>query len=447
MDAATSRYVFQNATVVTMDPQTGTLPAADLVVEGDQIAGIFPAGTSAATPQQGGEVIDVAGGIVLPGFIDTHRHCWQTPLRRMIPDVDDMAGYLDATHKSLALRYRPEDMFVGSYLAALGAIDSGITSLVDFSHNSRSAAHIDQALAGLIASGIRGTLAYGPALAGPWDRQWPDDVERVRAEACARGESRTTVRLAVQGSPHFAGPETTLSAAMVRRARSVQAGVSVDGVIGPAASGIIEQLGADGVLGPDVTLIHCQAISSRAWDVIAESGAGVSLTVTSDAQIGIGDALTPIDQCLARGILPSLSIDVETVLPGDMFTQMRALLALQRMTFARGEASSGGRIGVRDVLDYATRGGAAVNGQAAITGTLGPGKKADLVVLRTDRIATFPSNDPIGTIVSGADSSNIDSVMVDGVFRKRSGRLLGVDLPGLLERATASRDYLLAARP
>jgi cytosine/adenosine deaminase-related metal-dependent hydrolase len=427
-----------------MDPSIGIVEGGDILIERDTIIDVRSGGSR---PDGWADVpaLDLAGQIAIPGFVDTHRHCWQTPLRRLIPDVDDMAGYLAATHKSLALHYRPEDMFLASYLASLGAIDNGITSLVDFSHNSRTTAHAVAALDGLVASGIRGTIAYGPALSGEWDWRWPGDLGHLIDIGRTRGEGRTDVRLAVQGSPHFAGEETTLSRERLALAREHGVGVSVDGVIGEAASHIVEDLGSAGDLAADVTLIHCQAISERAWDLIAESGAGVSLTVTSDAQIGIGQAIAPIEQCLARDILPSLSVDVETVLPGDMITQMRVLLAIQRMMVTHRADGVTHRIGVEDVLRYATVGGARVNGSGDRTGSITPGRKADLVTISTAGVSTFPSNDPIGTVVSGVDSSGIDSVMIGGVFRKRGGRLVDVDLLEVRERAEKSRVYLMAA--
>jgi cytosine/adenosine deaminase-related metal-dependent hydrolase len=188
------------------------------------------------------------------------------------------------------------------------------------------------------------------------------------------------------------------------------------------------------------------AMSERSWDLIADSGTAISLTPTSDAQIGILDALPPIQTALDHGIRPSLSVDTEATLSSDMFTQMRFILNVQRMgVFKRRHEGEEGlqAITTRDVLEFATLQGARANGLGDRVGSLTPGKQADLVLIRAEDVNNMPLNTAIGTVVSGADSSNVDTVFVAGDVRKWRGRLVGQDVARVRALAHESFDRIL----
>jgi cytosine/adenosine deaminase-related metal-dependent hydrolase len=217
-------------------------------------------------------------------------------------------------------------------------------------------------------------------------------------------------------------------------------GVSVDAVFGASGSKAVLSWAEHGILGPDVTLIHATGLTPEAWKAMGESGTTVALAPTSDAQIGLETAIPAVDEALAVGIRPGLSIDVEVALASDLFTQMRALLAIQRMRAVNAAYGTGGelsRITTYDVLDFATLQGARTNGLGDVTGSLTPGKKADLLVVQAEDL-----NDPIGTLVSGTDARNITAVFVDGQPRKWDGHVLDVDLPALRAEVGASRDHV-----
>ncbi|MFJ4095195.1 amidohydrolase family protein [Kitasatospora sp. NPDC089913] len=447
------RILFTGATVVTMDPALGTLATGDLLVAGSTVAAVGPdlrtRGDAADTV-----VVDATGTILVPGFVDTHRHAWQGQLRRTVPDVDDLAGYVGTTLARYAPVYRPEDMYVGTRLAALGAVDAGITTMLDFSHNSRTAAHSDAAVQALLDTGIRGIhAAMGPHF-GDWDRQWPADLGRL---ADRFGGGLVTFRLAALATAEIAGPDLAFGPGLARVAAELGIGVSVDAVFGEASSAAVLDWEREGLLGERLTLIHATGLTGEAWRAIGASGTRVSLAPTSEAQIGLEDAVPAVDEALAAGVRPGLSIDVEVALASDMFTQMRALHAIQRMRAVHAVhgaravgavpavPAAGGppeRITTADVLDFATRQGAATVGLGATTGTLTPGKQADLLMITADEINNLPLNDPIGTVVLGADARNIDTVLIAGRVRKWAGRLLDVDLPALRAEAAASRDHV-----
>jgi cytosine/adenosine deaminase-related metal-dependent hydrolase len=440
-DDPTRRILFTDATVVTMDPDHGVLDGADLLVEGDTIAAIGP-----GLSRDGAVVIDASDTILSPGFVDTHRHAWESQLRRIMPDVGDLGAYVMCTLAGYATVYRPHDMYVGTKLAALTAIDSGITCMLDFSHNSRTPEHSDAAVEALVDAGIRGVHAsMGPHF-GDWDKQWPGDLARLQEQYFASRDQLLTLRLAALATDEIAGPALAYGTELARTARDLGIGVSVDAVFGASSSRAILGWAKAGLLGPDLTLIHATGLTSAAWQAIGESGTTIALAPTSDAQIGLETAIPAIDEALAVGVRPGLSIDVEVALASDMFTQMRALHAIQRMravNAVHGSDEQPARITSRDVLDFATLQGARTNGLADVTGSLTPGKKADLLVIRAEDLNNMPLNDPIGTVVLGSDARNISAVLVNGEPRKWNGHVIGVDLTALRDEVHASREHVL----
>ncbi|MFD0661241.1 amidohydrolase family protein [Thermocatellispora tengchongensis] len=215
------RILFTGATIVTMDPALGVLDRGDLLVEGDTIAAVGP-----ALSADDAVVVESAGTIVAPGFIDTHRHAWEAQLRRIMPDVDDLAGYVMATLAGYARAYRPEDMYIGTKLAALTAIDSGITCMLDFSHNSRSAEHSDAAIQALLDTGIRGVHAsMGPHF-GDWDRQWPSDLRRLKSQYFSSDDQLLTLRVAALATDEIAGPALAYGPDLARVAQDLGIGVA-----------------------------------------------------------------------------------------------------------------------------------------------------------------------------------------------------------------------------
>lgn len=222
--------------------------------------------------------------------------------------------------------------------------------------------------------------------------------------------------------------------------------MSVDAVFGASGSDAVLSWAKHGILGPDVTLIHSTGLTVEAWKAMGESGTTVALAPTSDAQIGLETAIPAVDEALAVGIRPGLSIDVEVALASDLFTQMRALLAIQRMRAVNAAYGTGGepsRITAHDVLDFATLQGARTNGLGEVTGSLTVGKKADLLVAQAEDLNNMPLNDPVGTLVLGSDARNITAVFVNGQPRKWDGQVLDVNLSELRAEVAASRDHVL----
>ncbi|MDO8210141.1 amidohydrolase family protein [Conexibacter sp. CPCC 206217] len=437
------RLLLRGGTVLSMDPAIGDREVADVLIEGRRIAAIEADLEAAAA---GAIVVDVAGRILIPGLQDTHRHCWQSQFRHAWPD-GSIHDYVATIHEGLGPHYRPEDMYAATLMSALGALDAGITCVMDFCHNSRSAAHTDAAIAAWRESGIRAVHASCGAVAGDWDRQWPQDLRRLR-EQMRSDEDLVTLRMGIV-TPVYPGvaDEIEITPQRLALARELGLATSVDGVVGPLAAQRVVELGEAGLLGPDLTFIHCLDMPEEAWRHLAHAGSHVSMAPTSDTNLSQESAIPSIQQALDAGIRPSIGADVECCLSTDLFAHMHAVLTIQRMLAQNrrhgGEVDPPAPLTAREVLEFATVRGAEANAVSDRSGTLTPGKDADIAVIDGQHLRTLPLNNAIGTVVLGTDPSTVESVFVAGDVRKWSGRLVGHDVARLRRIVRASRDHVL----
>lgn len=436
------RLLVKGATVVSLDANVGDLVPGDVLVEGETILAVG-ADLSGLPQAEGATEFDAHGLIVLPGFTDCHRHCWQGQLKRLLPDLESPEAYMSVVLETFAPGYEPEDVYAGTLISSLTALDSGITTVLDFCHNVRSVEHALAALRAHEESGIRAVLAACPPWADGYQGRWSADLDTVRDSLPACG--LITLRRAVAGRP-IARPDVSLSPETLSFARARDLKVTVDGVIGPVSSELIEGLAQAGLLGADITFLHCIDLTDACWDAIQLAGAGVVLAGVSDAMIGMGGGSFPVQACLDRDVNPGLSTDVEVSLPGDMFSQMRGVLQHQRLGAHRSRYTGHGDLpllSVRHVLEMATLHGQRNCGLDGRAGSITPGRQADLVLLRTDQLNMIPANNIVGSIVLGADAGNVHSVLVGGRIRKFDGRLIDLDLDAVRAAVERSRDRIL----
>jgi 5-methylthioadenosine/S-adenosylhomocysteine deaminase len=423
------RILLKGGTIVSLDRQVGNLERGDLLIEGKKIVGI-----AASLEAPGAHVIDAANTIVVPGFVDAHRHSWEGQLRRINPNAPTLAAYSAATHLSFAKSYRPQDMYVGNLITALGCIDAGITCIIDNSHNARTARHSDEAIRALFDSGIRAVHASGAPQAGDWDHQWPQDLERLQRQYFGSDDQLVTLRM-------FSGPDRD----NWRVARRLGLRITTE-FNGPRAAELIEPFFADKLVGADNTFNHCGALPDRTWQRIRDAGVTVNVCPRSDSQYALGEGIPGFQKALDHGVRPAFSIDNESSYGTDMFTEMRVAFHIQRAMAANrrfnGDALAPAPVAARTVLECATINGALCAGLAGKIGTLSPGKEADVVLIRTNEINLYPSNNAIGTVVAAADSRNIDTVIIGGRLRKYRGRLLGLDWEPFRRMVDESRAYL-----
>jgi len=433
--APTGTMVIAGGTVLSMDPQVGDVASTDVLIDGDRIVDVRPG----IEPPPDAEVIDATGMIVMPGFVDSHRHIWEGLLRNIGTDVplEGRSSYISFVLHKLAPAFRPEDAYIGDLISALGAIDAGITTLLDWSHIQGSPAHTDAVVQALRDSGMRAVFAYGFPWWGRWEERQPSWFVRAANEHFSNGDGMLSLALAAPG-PEFTDFEVSRDHWKLARETGARITTHV-GVGSYGQDAKLQEMGEAGLLGPDTTYIHCTTLNDTEIQMIVDTGGTVSLA--SPVEMMMGHGMPPIQKFLDRGLRPSLSVDVETNVPGDMFNQMRSVLALQRaISTAQGKAP----MTTREVLACATLEGARANGLESKVGSLTPGKQADVIMLRTDRMNVTPLNDPTTAVVTGMDTGNVDTVVIAGRVMKREGELLHVDWPALKRMAAESRDHVIA---
>ena len=440
------RTLIEAGTVLTMDPELGVLEPGQILVEDGKVAAVgSDLGVSDA------EVISMPEAIALPGFVDTHRHTWQAPLRLLASDWT-LGHYLMGIHSGFSKHFRPEDTYAGNLIGTLEALDSGITTLLDWSHNLATPDHTDAAIEGLKDSGARAIFAHGSG-AEQWSNlpspvPHSDDVKRLREQFFSSDDQLVTLAMALRG-PQFATKEATLQD--YRLAKEVGTRITVhvgDGEWGKSRP--IEWLRDNDLLADDVTYVHCNTLGDDELQMIADSGGSASCAPDVEMQMGHGYPAT--GRLLDHGIRPTFSIDVCSSNGGDMFGTMRTAIGMQRAldnapAVETGEVVERIGLSVGDVLQFATIDGANAAGLGDVTGSLVVGKAADIVVLDDRSLAMTPLNNPIGAVVYNAHPGLVRDVFVQGKRVKRDGQLVGVDFDKLRAMAVASRDYIVGEMP
>jgi 5-methylthioadenosine/S-adenosylhomocysteine deaminase len=423
-----SRVLFKGGIVVTMDAKVPNLATGDVLVENDRVIAV-----GASVQADGADVIDATGSIVMPGLIDAHHHMWLGVMRRMMPNVDDLFAYIDVVAQTLGAHYRPRDMFLSTKLTAVASLDAGITTIIDACHNSRSAEHTDAALDALGGTGIRALHMVGAAM----DKRastahLPGDLERL---ALRWNKQQSLVRVGLFGQ---------LNLDWWKVARGLDMHILTE-FIGDLAK-LGPEFAAQGVLDSYNIFNHCTRVPQETWKLLADAGVNITVNPRSDALFGFDDETFAYQQAIDHGLTPAVGIDLDTAFGSDLFGEMHALFSQQRSAMRyrrfRGEANVAAPISVEEVLKAATVNGARAAGLERSVGTLTPGKQADIIMVRTNGVAVFPVTNAIGTIVQAVERSDVDTVMVAGVVRKRAGKLLDIDLAKLQADVNASRDYL-----
>ena len=421
--------LIRGATVVTMDRQ-GDLPRADILVQGDRIAEIAPVIAADAAA-----VVDATGFIAIPGLVNAHMHTWQTALRGVAANWT-LLEYFKKMHAGLATAFQPQDLFIATRMGALNQLNCGTTTLADWCHNNPTLEHNDAAIEGLLSTGIRAAFFHGTPKPDPQPGQVPfwevphprREVERLLARH--QGNPLLSIQAAVLG-PHY----STLEVAMhdFRMARELGLIASLHQGGGPARTPDgWEKLEAAGLLGPNINIVHGHALSDEQLERFCALGMSFSAAAESEMSQGHGHPLT--GRLRRFGRAPSLGVDLESVMSGDMLSQARIALGIQRSLDnvahreAHGTIPPTSTITTREALSWVTIEGARMLQQQDRIGSLAPGKQADLVLVRATDLNMQPVHDPVSAVVMQASLANIDSVMVAGEWKKKGGKLLAGDL-------------------
>jgi 5-methylthioadenosine/S-adenosylhomocysteine deaminase len=426
------RTLIKAATVVTMDDALGDFSEADVLIERDRIVEIRP-GIEASNA----DTIDARGRIVIPGLVNAHMHTWQTALRGFSANWT-LPEYFRRMHAGLATVFRPEDIGIGTLMGALNQINCGTTTLVDWCHNNPTPAYSDAAVSALKDSGIRAAFFHGSPKPGPeaGKRHFSEvphprrEVERLLAGPLSDRNGLVTLGLAILG-PHYSTMDVAFHDFRLAREFDLIASMHQGGGAAKTPDGW-RQLVAAGLVGPNVNVVHGNDLPDDLLRELVDLGASFSVTPENEMVQGHGYPIT--GRLLALGARPSLGVDLESVLPGDMFNVGRIALSMQRALDnaasrqATGAIPGSTTVKTREALRWITIEGARMLGRADSIGSLSPGKKADLVVIDAGALNLFPVHDPVSTVLMQASIANVEAVMIDGVWRKRAGRLLSDNL-------------------
>lgn len=431
-----SKTLIRGGYVLTLGARTPNYTEADVLVDDGVIVEVGP-----GLRARDAEHIDASSAIVMPGFVDSHRHVWKS-LFRNLAETGPNPGERVSSDR-YGPHYSAEDVYAATLVGLLGAVEAGITTVVDWADIDPDPGHVDAALEAHRDAGVRTVFVH--SLPG-WETSHGDEkagLRRLAARQAQSAEKTTTVAFGPRDPARFEMERVARDWGLAR-----ELGMRVHTHVGASSSerGLISELGQQGLLGADVTLVHCSRLDGTDLDAIASHGASVALAPSSEMADGLG--MPPIQELIDRGIRPGLGVDSEHIAPGDIFAQMRAINSIQHATHfdlkLAGKGSLPNLLTTREVIRFATIDGARASGLGEVTGSLEVGKQADIIVLRTDRPNIHPINDPIGAVVWGMDTSNLDWVLVGGRISMREGRLTA-DVARVRDLAVKAREKVAAA--
>ncbi|GII00129.1 amidohydrolase family protein [Planobispora takensis] len=430
--------VFRGGTVLPMDGRR-VLADTDVLVAGDRVAAVGPC---LQAPQDAAE-IDATGGIVMPGMIDTHRHMWQTAMRGYGADWT-LTQYFVWYYLEYGKLFRPEDVHAGNTLAAIEALDAGVTTVVDWSHGLQTVDHADAAADALQAVPGRYVLAYGNLQQAPaaWATT-PEFRDFVRRRITGDDMFGFQMAFDVLGDPAF--PERPA----FEVARELGVAVTTHaGVWGATGDDGIRLMHEHGFMTPQTVYVHAATLSADSYHRIAATGGSVSVATESEQSAGQG--YPPTWAIRVHGIPVSLSMDTGVWWSGDLFSAMRATLGADRSrehmeAHAKGDTVTHCGLRADQVVEWATRGGARALGRDDL-GRVEAGGKADLVLIKNDSSpVSFPLLNPFGHVAFQAQRADVHTVVVDGRVVKHGHRLLGVDLAAARRQVERTVEHLRGA--
>ncbi len=440
-----ARKLLRSGIVVTQDSKLGLLPKGDVLVDGNRITAV-----GASLPADGAEVIDCTGHFVIPGLINAHMHTWQTALRSVAANWT-LLEYFRHVHAGLATVFTPEDIHIATLAGALNQLDHGVTTLVDWAHNNPTPIHSDAGVAALKESGIRAAFFHGSPKPDPkpGERHF-SEIPHPRSEVERLMKSDlgplVTLGMAVLG-PHYSTLEVSAHDFALAKELGLVASMHQGGGEAKTPGGW-ETLMQRGLVGSHINVVHGNNLTDQQLKAFVDLGVTFSVTPENEMAQGHGHPIT--GRLRALGAAPSLGVDLESAISGDMFTVARVALASQRaLDNAAERQKSGGipatsTIPAAEAFDWITMRGAQMLGMSDRIGSLSVGKQADVTVMSLGPLAMWPVHDPVATLVMQGSGARVRDVMVNGTFAKRDGKLAWQDIDGVRSRLAQSGERILA---
>jgi cytosine/adenosine deaminase-related metal-dependent hydrolase len=437
-DTATLRpgrkILIKGGYVATVDKSLGEIAGGDMLIDKGAIVQV---GKNIHVTDA--EIVDARNMLVMPGFIDTHRHTWSTILRGMIPD-GDFPIYMKVIDEEMGQHYRVGDVYAGDLLGGVSAINDGITTILDWSHIMNTPDHADGAVRGLPDSGVRSVFSPGIPIT-PMKLNTPDYVADIQKKYFSGSHPLMTLGISARSADAKTFDGCVADIAMARKL-----GVRVTMHVGVTTAKIrgITKLNDKNLLGPDVTYVHPTGISDDEFKMISATNG--TLSSAPVAEMLSQGTFPDVQKWLSFGLRPSLSSDNETRIPSDMFTQLRALMMSDRgqeIARAGKEGRKANLLPLREVISFATLDGAHAIGLDKQIGSITVGKRADIILIDLTDIQLIPVNgDPVATGLTQGRPSDVSWVFVDGQVKKRNGKLVNIDIAHVRKVVQASHDFL-----
>jgi cytosine/adenosine deaminase-related metal-dependent hydrolase len=450
-------FLIRGGTIMPMEGSPGKVESGDVHVRDGLIVAVDRDLSAVDIP-----VIDATGMIVMPGFVETHWHLWNAIYRNLI---SVQGSYLSVKHK-LAPFHQAIDFQHAVNLAMLEALNAGITTVHNFSHNTVGPEYADAEIEAMISSGLRGRYSYG----------WPDgmandvimpmgDLERVQKKWMSQSginDGRLSLGLVARG-PQYTEPE--VYRAEFGRARELGLPITIHaGPFGRTVSAV--QLREEGFLDETTILVQFQRATAEDREAMLETGAWNSIgALLSHLRGPIESDITNLVRMVNMGVNTCLSIDASPTSTVNMFEIMRSLWQIGVPGGGGGHAAAVGHaagpvgghdekpqashqetlvpITLQQCLEMATINGARALGLGKVTGSLTPGKRADIILVRMTDLNMMPAADPQVALVSSATVANVDTVIADGRILKSGGRIVSADVERVKREAEESLQAIL----
>lgn len=430
---ARGEYLVRGGHVLSMDAKLGDLPAGDVHVRNGVIVAV---GQNLNVP--GAEVIDARDHIVMPGFVDTHWHLWCTALRLVIRADDPKEGYFPITSR-VGGYCTPQDAYRSVRLGVAEGLLSGITTVHDWSHNTVTPEHADAEIQALQEIGVRARFSYGAGQNHASDKamnladlarvqkQWGSTDGMLGFGACMR-------------TPGPVGSRGTISIDLFKSEFDVIRTLDLPMTIHCGPKNLINLLGQNNLLGPDMLLVHPQGMTAGELKMVSDARSPYSTApVIEMSYSAVRSGTIQYSELSAMGVQMGLSIDASAATNADFFSVMRALMWSD---WERTGAPL--RLKPKRLVELATIEGAKLLGLGDKTGSLTPGKRADLILVRTTDLNMAPVGDPYYALVFQGQPSNVDTVIVDGRILSRGGKLTTLDAAKVVKEAEESARAIMA---
>lgn len=426
-------FVVRGAHVISMDPRLGDWPKGDVHIRAGEIVAV---GENLAAP--GAETVDGAGMICMPGFVETHWHLWTSSMRPFVRGENPPLEYFPVTQR-LGPLYAPEDSYRAVRVGLAEALYSGITTVHNWAHNVRGPQYADAELRAMRDTGIRGRFSYGGPQAGPTDKPMDSaDLGRVKREWMPN-DGLLTLGICSRNVVPGQSIRGAISVEMARRDWGAARELGLPITLHASPKGLVTMLEDAKLLGPDVQLVHPMMTSAAEREILAKRGTSYSMSPLGEARRPPGGGEIQLGELMDAGVKISMSIDHTTTANCDCFNCMRMLYTLHQHRIG-----SRIKLTTKRMVELATIDGARDLGIADKVGSLTPGKRADLILVRTTDPNMAPFGDPFEALVNHVHPGNVDTVVVDGRILRRGGRFTAMEYAQISREAAESAAALRA---